>query len=308
MLRPRHAHDTQDARGAGHFSNWSMAKVGVSMAKMASKIPATQPRVRRGYFECRYGQLHVHNAIPPGGGFEEGTSLLCLHRSPLSGRQFERFLALSGRDRSVYAPDAPGFGESDAPATRPSIADYAGAIGDFLDSMRFRQIDVLGCQLGALVAAELAIARPHQIRRVVLVSVPALTDADREVFRQSQGPTPGNQDGSHLMSEWQRVRDAYGPGVLFEVTTRAFADRLRSGTQGAWATTATLQYAVRERLGLVTQPTLVLRPKDALWEASQRVRELLPKARLIDLPEQGQGLFEVSPEAVVEATREFLRS
>src|SRR2546430_4550948 len=105
-----------------------------------------EPRVRRGYFECRYGQLHVHNAIPPGGGFEEGTLLWCLHPIGGSGRVFERFLALAGRDRSVYAPDTPGFGESDPPTVRPSMTDYATAIGDFLDSMRFRQIDVLGYQ------------------------------------------------------------------------------------------------------------------------------------------------------------------
>src|SRR6185437_5470696 len=118
--------DMQEASGGAR------AKTGVSMAKasMTNKIPAAQPRVRRGYFECRYGQLHVHNAIPPGGGFEEGTSLLCLHRTPLSGRLFGRFLALAGRDRSVYAPDTPGFGDSDGPSARPTIADYAGAIGD----------------------------------------------------------------------------------------------------------------------------------------------------------------------------------
>jgi pimeloyl-ACP methyl ester carboxylesterase len=283
--------------------------IGVSMAKasMTNKIPAAQPRVRRGYFECRYGQLHVHNAIPPGGGFEEGTSLLCLHRTPLSGRLFERFLALAGRDRSVYAPDTPGFGDSDAPSARPTIADYASAIGDFLDSMRFRQIDVLGYQMGALMAAELAIARPQQIRRVVLVSVPALNDADRESFRQVHAPSAAVSDGSHLMSEWQRVRDTYGPGVPPEVAANAFAERLRSGTHGAWAVGAMVQYAARERLGLVTQPSLVLRPKDTLWEATQRVRELLPKARLMDLPEQGQGLFELSPETAVEATKDFLR-
>lgn len=279
----------------------------MAKASMTSKIPAMQPRVRRGYFECRYGQLHVHNAIPPGGGFEEGTSLLCLHRAPLSGRLFDRFLALAGRDRSVYAPDIPGFGDSDPPSSRPAIADYAAAIGDFLDSMRFRQIDVLGYQMGALIAAELAVARPKQIRRVVLVSVPALTDADRESFRQVQAPSTAVPDGSHLMSEWQRVRDAYGPGVPAEVAANAFAERLRSGIQGAWAVGAVVQYAARERLGLVTQPSLVLRPKDSLWEATQRVRELLPKARLIDLPEQGQGLFEVSPESAVEAMKDFLR-
>lgn len=279
----------------------------MAKASMTSKIPAMQPRVRRGYFECRYGQLHVHNAIPPGGGFEEGTSLLCLHRVPLSGRLFDPFLALAGRDRSVYAPDIPGFGDSDPPSGRPTIADYAAAVGDFLDSMRFRQIDVLGYQMGALIAAELAIARPKQIRRVVLVSVPALSDADRESFRQLQAPTTAVPDGSHLTSEWQRVRDAYGPGVPADVAANAVAERLRSGTQGAWAVGAVVQYAARERLGLVTQPSLVLRPKDSLWEATQRVRELLPKARLIDLPEQGQGLFEVSPGSAVEAMKDFLR-
>ncbi len=135
----------------------------------------------------------------------------------------------------------------------------------------------------------------------------ALTDADREAFRLAQGPPAATADGSHLMSEWQRTRDAYGPGVPPEVAGNAFADRLRSGPQGAWATAAILQYPVRERLGLVTQPSLVLRPKDPLWEATQRVRELLPKARLVDLPDQGQGLFEASPEAAVDAMKDFIR-
>ena len=33
---------------------------------LANRFPVSEPRVRRGYFECRYGQLHVHNAIPAG--------------------------------------------------------------------------------------------------------------------------------------------------------------------------------------------------------------------------------------------------
>ena len=118
----------------------------------AIREAGTAPPVRRGYFECRYGQLHVHNAMPRGGGFEEGTTLVCLHETPLTGRMFDGIQKILGRDRSVYAPDLPGYGESDGPNVQPTIEDYAASVGDFLDTMRFRQIDVLGCQTGALIA------------------------------------------------------------------------------------------------------------------------------------------------------------
>ena len=133
--------------------------------------------MRRGYFECRYGQLHLHIAMPPGGGFEEGTALLCLHDCPGSGRLFARFLALAGRDRSVYAPDLPGFGESDAPLAAPVLADYAAALGDFLDNMRLRRLDVLGVRIGALIGAELALARASQVGRLIMVAPGAAAPA-----------------------------------------------------------------------------------------------------------------------------------
>jgi hypothetical protein len=76
--------------------------------------------------------------------------------------------------------------------------------------------------------------------------------------------------------------------------------------QAAWALAATQQYAARERLALVTQSVLVLRAKDEFWEATGRAREVLPKARFVELP-QGNSLFEAAPEAVVESAKDFLR-
>jgi pimeloyl-ACP methyl ester carboxylesterase len=274
---------------------------------VSSRYVEAKPRVRRGYFESRYGQLHVHNAIPPGGGFEEGTPLLCLHKNPLSGRMFERFLALAGCDRSVYAPDLPGFGDSDPPSTRPAIVDYAAAIGDFLETMRFRHIDVLGYHAGSLIATELAIARPKQIRRVVLVSVPLLTETERESLQRVSTSFPATVDGAHLAGEWQRITEAYGRTAPVELITAAFVEKLHNGVHSSWLTHAASQYAVRERLGLITQQVLLMRPRDDLWDVTLRAREVLPKARCIDFAEQGQGLFEIAPDLVAEGVKEFLR-
>jgi pimeloyl-ACP methyl ester carboxylesterase len=131
------------------------------------------PRLRRAYFECRHGQLHVHNAIPVGGGFDELTTLICLHGSGGTGRVFRELSSRLGRTRSVYSPDLPGCGESDGPGTAPSVENQAQAIGDFLDSMRFRQVDLLGAGTGAAVAAELAISRSKVVRKLVLLGTVA---------------------------------------------------------------------------------------------------------------------------------------
>jgi pimeloyl-ACP methyl ester carboxylesterase len=77
-----------------------------------------------------------------------------------------------GRDRSVYAPDLPGSGESDAPDHAPTVADQAAAFIDLIDSLRLKQVDVIGYQAGSLAAIELALARPEQVRRVMLIGVP----------------------------------------------------------------------------------------------------------------------------------------
>ncbi len=76
-------------------------------------------------------------------------------------------LALRGTDRSVYAPDLPGSGASDGPAGRIAVPNLAAAAADLLDQLRLREVDVIGCGRGALVAFELAALRPREIRRLI---------------------------------------------------------------------------------------------------------------------------------------------
>ena len=92
-----------------------------------SAAPAMTVRTRRAYFDCAFGQLHVRTAFPSTGGFDEQVTLFCLHPSEGSSRSFDRFLPEIADERSVYAPDLPGFGESDA-APSLTFADAAGAM------------------------------------------------------------------------------------------------------------------------------------------------------------------------------------
>jgi pimeloyl-ACP methyl ester carboxylesterase len=269
-------------------------------------LPAAPVHLRRMYVDGRYGQMHLRSAFAANGGFDERTPLVCLHQSPSSGRVFEAFLRLMGTDRPAYAPDLPGFGESDPPAAQPDVADYAAAIGDFLDQLRLRQVDLLGYHSGACVAADLALARPGQVRRVVLVAAPVFTAAERDAFDRLPWPVAPREDGGHLAEEWQRTLRSRGPGVTLGQLAAGCAETLRNGPQAWWGTSAAMRYPARERLPRMTQPVLVLRPRDDLWEVTPRAKELLPAARFVDLPDQGAGLFDTSPEVVAGHVRAFL--
>jgi pimeloyl-ACP methyl ester carboxylesterase len=138
-----------------------------------STVPQMTVRTRRAYFDCKFGQLHVRTAFPTTGGFDEQVTLICLHSREGSSRSFARFLPEIADNRSVYAPDLPGFGESD-PAPTSSHADAAQAVSDLAKDLRLRQIDLLGVRFGTAVALDLAAAQPQLVRRLVLLGAPPM--------------------------------------------------------------------------------------------------------------------------------------
>ena len=276
------------------------------MPRQRPGSPAAAVNLRRMYVDCRYGQMHARSAFSSNGGFDELTTLVCLHQSPMSSRTFRGFLPLVGTDRSVYAPDTPGFGESDPPPEAPSIADYAAAVADFIGHLRLRQVDLLGYHTGAAIAAELAIERPGLVRRVVMVAAPAFNDAERVAFNRLPWPVPVREDGSHLAEEWQRTLRWRGPGVSLEQLAEGFAEKLRNGPQAWWGANAAVNYPAEKRLPLISQPVLLLRPKDDLWEVTPRAKDLLTNAKFVDLPKYGFGIFDVAPEIVAGHVRAFL--
>ncbi len=174
------------------------------MSKPAKKTlaPKASVRTRRAYFDCRFGQLHVRTAFPATGGFDEGVTLFCLHAEQAASRAFGGLLPLLAADRSVYAPDLPGCGESD-PAPRLDFEHAAQAVADLAADLRLRQIDLLGMGFGGGVALALAGANPALVRRLVVAAPtsapPQATTAPCLVLRAKAGPRDDAQ------SAWGRL-------------------------------------------------------------------------------------------------------
>ncbi len=137
---------------------------------MASAWQRPPARLRRTYFDCRHGQLHVHQAIPAGGGFDEATALVCLPGARGLGEFFRPLLQQLGVDRSIYAPDLPGLGQSDPPAAGVAPARAAAdAVLDLLDSLRERRCSLLVHAEGLATAGLLVAQRPGLVQRVAAV-------------------------------------------------------------------------------------------------------------------------------------------
>jgi pimeloyl-ACP methyl ester carboxylesterase len=163
------------------------------------------------YIDCRYGQLHLTAAYPASGGFDEATPLVFLHADEGSGADFNRCAARLGNDRSVYAPDLPGSGGSDAPTGRMAVAGLALAVVDLIEHLRLKRVDLLGCGRGALVAFELAATRPGTVRRVIVAGT-----------QQPQAALA--QPMLHLSPDPGRVLEDPPDAVVAEI--RHFLDRL----------------------------------------------------------------------------------
>jgi pimeloyl-ACP methyl ester carboxylesterase len=161
------------------------------------------------YIDCRYGQLHLTAAYPSSGGFDEASPLVFLHAEDGSGADFNRCAALLGADRSVYAPDLPGSGGSDAPKGRMAIAGLALAVVDLMEQLRLRRVDLIGCGRGAQVAFELAANRAQDVRRLIVAG--------------TQQPTTGiPQPMLQLGSDPARILEDPADAVVAEI--RNFLD------------------------------------------------------------------------------------
>jgi pimeloyl-ACP methyl ester carboxylesterase len=264
----------------------------------------------RSYTRCRYGQMHVWEAAPP---LPRAPTLVLLHQNPSAAMEYDLLIAEMATDRRVVAFDTPGYGMSDPPPAPLSMADYAAAFADAIGAMGLAAdgpVDVFGFHTGSLLAAELGLALPDKVGRLVLSGIPMRDDEDRAArLADARATQPPTEDGAGILAKsaalWRYVVTDRAAGVPLDRAVRLFAEKNRTLDRGAWAYEGVWSYDYA-RLPLIRQPTLVLQPHDLLLDASREACGLIPNGRFVELPDLDRDIFEIGVPAIAAALRSFL--
>jgi pimeloyl-ACP methyl ester carboxylesterase len=253
-----------------------------------------------------------------------GPPLVFVHGLSGSWQNWLEQLPAFARDHRVIAMDLPGFGESEMPAEKISIAGYARWLDALLDELGVGVTAVVGNSMGGFIGAELAIQFPPRVERLVLVSAAGLTvehqrhDRALAVLRTldkrlaAYAGWVGTR--SDVLMRRRRMRRAVFGIFAHEpesLPAPLLAEQVRgSGKPGfVDALDAITDYPIRDRLSEIGCPTLIV------WGTEDRLvpvrdaddfERLIPNSRKVVWPETGHVAMLERPAAFNRLVAAFL--
>jgi 2-hydroxy-6-oxonona-2,4-dienedioate hydrolase len=192
----------------------------------------------------RVGGRLVHARVADRPTRPAAPAVVCIHGLMVSGRYMVPLAERLAGDFRVYVPDLPGFGRSQPPAGRLTIAGLADAAAAWMDAMGLDRAALVGNSLGCqVVAASLGRRHPQRLTRAALIG-PTVDAAGRSTAEQLR----------RLLLDMLReppssfpllARDALDAGLRRPLATWAAAldDRLEANVAGLAAPVLVLRGA-----------------------------------------------------------------
>lgn len=206
----------------------------------------------------------------------------------------------------VFAPEHPGFGQSDDPPWLDAVADLAFFHLDLLKALGLDHVHLMGTSLGGWVAAEMAVRNTARLASLTLIGAVGIT-ADGE-------PIPD----IFRMPDDENLRRFYADP---ERASRRLADLAKADLSVAAKNRATVtRLAYRPRfhnpdlakwLHRIDVPTLLVwGAEDGLVPPAfgEAYRTLIPGSRLVVLPQAGHAPFDEQKDAFLAAFFDFVDS
>ena len=108
-----------------------------------------------------------------------GPPVLLLHGAGLdaAGLSLGRAMSVLADTCRVFAPDLPGFGESDPMPAGWGFAELSAFLSPLLDELGLPRASLVGISMGGGVALGFALRAPHRVERLALIDSACLDDA-----------------------------------------------------------------------------------------------------------------------------------
>jgi pimeloyl-ACP methyl ester carboxylesterase len=271
-------------------------------------VPGEGVSAERGYARTVLGQVHYQD-VRPAAGVAAGTPVyVLLHQVPWSHVYFTRVQSeLAARGIRSIAIDTPGYGLSSRLKTPPSIADYAGAIRETLDSLGLTRVVLAGHHTGVTIGSEIARVDPDRVGCLVLNGVPLYTAAEaRARLDAPHWDQSYRADGSHLTDRWTFLsgRVAGTPESLHWSLVTLFL----SGPDEWYGHHAVFRYDMAATLRALRVPVVVLaNGEDLLDYTDARVRELRPDFSYVRVESKSSNMAFDEPAAWTRAVVESVQ-
>lgn len=137
----------------------------------------------RGLVTTTAGQMHYRDSGESNSDGSDsdqaakaGPPILIMHINQRSSAMYVELAAVLAPHRRVIALDHPSFGMSDHISGEPRIPNYGRWAFELLDELGVDKVVLLGEAVSAIIAADMAVAKPDRVQQVVMVNCPLWDD------------------------------------------------------------------------------------------------------------------------------------
>ncbi|HEY4897409.1 MAG TPA: alpha/beta fold hydrolase [Solirubrobacteraceae bacterium] len=255
----------------------------------------------------------------------DGPPLVFVHGLSGSWPNWLEQIPVLADEHRVIAVDLPGFGSSLMPAGPISISGYARMLAGLFAELGVDAAALVGNSMGGFISAELAIAFPQLVERLVLISAAGIsTTGDprtgralptmRRIERITAASAAWLASRSDTVARRRRLREATLALVArhpSRLPAALAAKQLRGAGKPGFlqALEAIMEYDFRDRLPEIACPTLIV------WGDGDRLisvrdadvfAELIPDSRKVVFEDTGHVAMLERPAAFNSLLRDFL--
>ncbi|HEY9747576.1 MAG TPA: alpha/beta hydrolase [Allocoleopsis sp.] len=252
--------------------------------------------LRKGRLQNQYTSVNgllMHSLLSAAPLPEDAPVVILVHGAIISSSYMVPTAELLAPISRVYAPDLPGYGDSDKPNNTLNLPDLADALCKWMDEMRIDRATMLGNSFGCQIIAEFALRHCDRIERAVL-----------------QGPTVDRHARTFPDQLWRFMLNAHLEDP--SQTPIQIQDYWLAGLPRIVRTfQIALEDRIEDKLPYLRVPTLVVRGKEdpvVPQQWAEEVVNLLPNGKLAVIPGGGHTLNYSAPLELVRVTRAFLNA